>query len=722
MRRDDFRPDIEGLRAVAIGLVLLYHTGAPWAGSGFMGVDVFFVLSGFLITTVLLGEIERTGRISLPNFWARRARRLLPAAMLALVFAAAVTWTLLPITQRQTFGGDVVAAAGYVVNWELLARSVDYLAEDVGSSPVQHYWSLAVEEQFYVLWPILLAAVLWWTSRDAQLRERAILVAAGTVVGVSFAISVVSTAASPAASYFSTFSRLWEIGIGVVVAVLATRLRRLPVPLLRAAGWAGLALLIVGVLTLTTQTPWPGFAALLPTLGAAGLIVAGLAPGGLLQRALGVRPMVFVGGISYSLYLWHWPMLVGARAAWGDIGLLGSGIVAAASVIPAWLSRRFVEDPIRYSAPMRRPRIALPVGAVCSIVAALAGVLTINSIGPVEAAFVPPVASAPPGAAAGGSPASNAAASALPNGSPAPTSATPHLGAAALLDPTSTIDWGTINSVDRITPNPFTATDDVPQAVTDGCQEPADSNNFHVCTYGIRDASRVLLLAGDSKAVQWAPAFDAVARAAGWRLEIVGKSACTFTDALLVYQGANYDGCTRWNSELKQWLLANPPTVLVVNGGATSGIFQGSALTSDGLAAGYAHLWTDLSEAGIHPIVLLDNAGPPAPVYECVAEHPTALSTCAFDFASAAAGSGAVAQAAAAAEVGLPVMDLRSWICPHLTVCPAVIGDVLVYRQGSHLTATYITTLAPMLSDALWTATGGQLGQQLPAAGSSSSP
>ncbi|MET0928506.1 MAG: acyltransferase, partial [Aeromicrobium sp.] len=153
------RLDIEGMRTIAVGSVLVAHAGVASMAGGFVGVDVFFVLSGFLITGLLAREVSRTGRVSLGNFWARRMKRLLPASATVLVFCALITYFYLPITQRKDFGGDIVSAALYVVNWRLADRGVDYLAEDIGQSPVQHYWSLAVEEQFYVVWPILMLVI-----------------------------------------------------------------------------------------------------------------------------------------------------------------------------------------------------------------------------------------------------------------------------------------------------------------------------------------------------------------------------------------------------------------------------------------------------------------------------------------------------------------------------------------------------------------------------------
>ena len=207
-----FRPDIEGLRAIAIILVLLYHAGVGKVSGGFIGVDVFFVVSGFLITGLLLRELEQTGRVSLRRFYARRVRRLLPAATLVLVVTAVLAWRLGPVVDREVFGGDISAAALYVLNWRLADRSVDYLAEGSGISPVMHYWSLSVEEQFYLIWPLLLIAVGLLARRyPGHLRA---LLAGGLllIVGPSFLWSLVDTADSPATAFFVTTTRLWELG------------------------------------------------------------------------------------------------------------------------------------------------------------------------------------------------------------------------------------------------------------------------------------------------------------------------------------------------------------------------------------------------------------------------------------------------------------------------------------------------------------------------------
>ena len=370
-----FRRDIEGLRAVAIGLVLVYHAGITFVPGGFVGVDVFFVISGFLITGILVRELESTGRISLARFWARRARRLLPATGLVLVATTIGVWLLVPTTSWRTFGGDVVGAAFYVVNWVFAGRSVDYLAEGVSPSPVTHFWSLAVEEQFYVVWPLLLCLVaLVMRLRRSRSVRGTMLLALGVIAVPSFLWSVWLTSSGDPAAFFVTTTRLWELALGAGVALGSRLWPRLPVRVAHALGWAGLLAVLAAALAFGSQTPWPGSAALVPTLGTAALIVAGFRPGGP-ATLLSARPMVWIGGLSYSVYLWHWPVLVLAAAVIGDFGQKIGLVLVAASFVPAWLGHHLVENPLRFHpALVRSNALSLTLGLNFTLVGGLAGI------------------------------------------------------------------------------------------------------------------------------------------------------------------------------------------------------------------------------------------------------------------------------------------------------------------------------------------------------------
>ena len=377
-----FRADVEGLRAVAVGLVLLYHAGVPFVPAGFVGVDVFFVISGFLITGLLVSELRRTGRISLPGFYARRAKRLLPAAGIVLAATTVGTLLFLPQTRWSSVGGDIVSSALYFVNWRLAGRSVDYLAEDASASPVQHFWSLAVEEQYYLVWPILLLLMSWWALRrrgNGAAVGRSLWIGLAAVGLPSLAWSVYWTQHEQASAFFVTTTRMWELAIGAGVALAAVRLASMPRPVALVLGWAGLAAIATSALIYSTSSAWPGYAALLPVLGAAAVIAAGAAAGPAGPVALlGTGLFRWFGGLSYSLYLWHWPMIVFAAAYFGELRVWQGAVVAALSVVPAWLTFKLVENPIRYSRPISRsPRLALALGACLTLVGVAGGLVPV---------------------------------------------------------------------------------------------------------------------------------------------------------------------------------------------------------------------------------------------------------------------------------------------------------------------------------------------------------
>src|SRR5829696_7227833 len=367
-----FRGDVEGLRAVAVLAVLLYHAQAPAGGGGFVGVDVFFVLSGFLITGLLWRELSETGRLSFGSFYARRARRLLPAAVLVLSVTAVVSALVLPPLSARAATDDAAAAALYVANYRFAVQGTDYLAGDTGPSPLQHYWSLGVEEQFYLVWPLLLLlGSLAWRRRGGPSRATAGGLLAG-LGSASFGLSLWWTDVAPPWAFFSLPSRAWELAVGGLVALALPWLRRMPGPVAAVLGWVGLSAVVWSVVRLADTTAFPGVAALAPVAGTAAVVAAGCAdprfgPGLMLERA----PFLLIGRISYSWYLWHWPVLVLAPAAAGRALGLGERLaLAAVSGVLALLTLRLVEDPVRFSPRLRsRSRRGLAVGAALTAAA-----------------------------------------------------------------------------------------------------------------------------------------------------------------------------------------------------------------------------------------------------------------------------------------------------------------------------------------------------------------
>ncbi|MEE6263570.1 acyltransferase family protein [Plantactinospora sonchi] len=692
--RTGFRADIEGMRALAVGLVLLFHAGPVLVPGGFVGVDVFFVISGFLITGLLVAELEATGRISLLDFYARRAKRLLPAAGVVLAASLVLTYLLLPRIRWADTGWDVVASGLYVMNWRLAGQAVDYLAEDQAPSILQHFWSLAVEEQFYLVWPLLLFGVALWAHRRGRtgLPRGRLLLCLALVALPSLAWSIRLTDDEPGRAYFVSTTRMWELAVGGGLAILGPYLGRLPRSVAVGLGWAGLAAVLVAATTFESGTRFPGHAALLPTLGAAAIIAAGAAAGRAGPVALlGRRPLRVIGALSYSLYLWHWPLLVAARAHFGELGPAAGLAVVLVAVVPAVLTHRYVENPVRRARGLRlRPARAIRLGAVCTGVPVLAGLLFPYA--------VPSVPAPPP----------NSALTRLAETADAPGAllTPPAPGAAVLGDlPRDNPAGAPVDRVDAVTPDPLAARDDTPTVYAEGCHLDARKSTVRSCVYGVRDADFTVAVAGDSHAAQWVPALQALALSRGWRLVTYTKSGCPFVDLPVELDGQHYRSCTEWNTTLRATLTGpQRPDLLVTSGwlyqpwrddGPVAGP-EGVAALADGLH----RTWAGMVAAGVPTVVLRDTPHPDLDVAECVSAHPERLTRCAVPRSAALTGSGVVQERAVAGLADVPLIDLNDAICP-TDRCAPVIGGVLVYRDADHLTATYALSLAPRLGAAL---------------------
>lgn len=669
------RRDIEGLRAVAILLVVVFHAFPGVLPGGFTGVDVFFVISGFLITTQLAREATSTGGLRLARFWSRRAKRLLPATAVVLVVCSIITATTLAVTQRADFAGDIIASGLYLVNWRLAWRSVDYAAEDIAASPVQHFWSLAVEEQFYIVWPLLIGLVLLLPARRALDRQVRMAVGIGLVSLASFAYSIVRTSTSQADAFFLTTTRLWELGIGALGALgvpLALRLSARTRSVLAVTGLAALA--VVAALA-RDNVEWPGWRAAVPCLATLALLWAGTraadaaAPGVL--GLLSTRPMVWVGGLSYSWYLWHWPVLVGARAAFPGLSPLATGLVAAGSLLPAYLTHRFVENPIRYAPPLSRsPSTALGVGLVCTVVSVASGIV------------------------AGGSP--------IPASPPPSTHSTPTAASQ------QGRDWAAVlatHTYPAISPDPSVADDDLPASYAGDCRQDVQGVDPPECVAGDASATTVVAMVGDSFMEQWEPALDVIGAREGIKFVGYFKSSCPWTLAPLnpgFDRTKLYPQCADWSRRVADLLVKRKVSAVLTSGWTSLALSDAkdpaSSQQQQPMTAGVLPLWKQVSEHGI-PVAVLgrnpDGATEYVSIPECVARHREDVTRCSFtpDRTTSAWQRATVQQAGE----GVSYLDVSDWVCAP-DACPAVIDGVLVYRQTTHLTATFVTTLA----DPLW--------------------
>jgi peptidoglycan/LPS O-acetylase OafA/YrhL len=358
-----FRADIQGLRAIAVATVFLYHLWPESMTGGYVGVDVFFVVSGFLITNILKREMLASGRLSLPNFYIRRARRLLPAAAVVIIASGILTLSLFPVTRWNNLAGEMSASALYVQNIYLYFQSVDYLRQDLPPSLLRHYWSLSVEEQFYFIWPILMVLFAGVARRNRRAGEWALFAACSAVFVLSALSSAFMTADNPSGGYFLPQNRLFELALGGMLS-LAFPYVTLRSWFARLLGWSGLGGILAAAFLFNHETVFPGTAALLPTLATALILLAGKnqehtdwrSVGGI----LGLKPLTYLGDISYSLYLWHWPLVLSAFEIWGeDLNLTQGLMVIALSVALSHLTKYHVEDRWRYAHPESRGWLAL---------------------------------------------------------------------------------------------------------------------------------------------------------------------------------------------------------------------------------------------------------------------------------------------------------------------------------------------------------------------------
>ena len=724
--RDGFRPDLEGLRAVAVVLVLLYHAAVPGFAGGYVGVDVFFVLSGFLITGLLLREVRRTGTISLPTFYARRARRLLPASALVLLVTIVASAFMLPPLRVPDVAGDTASAALYVSNMRFAFQATDYLQAELAPSPVLHFWSLSVEEQFYLFWP----AIVLLVARGRADPGRRIGIAAGAIAIVSFGMSLWLTQANQPWAFFSLPTRAWELGLGAFLAIGATQLARIPERPGAVLAWVGLAMVALSGVVLSTGTPFPGVAALLPTVGSA-LVIAGgfrqapFAPG----RWLSLAIPRFLGRISYSLYLWHWPVLIlpavalDTKLPWwarGALVLVSIGLAAA--------TQRWVENPLRHgrrigTLPRRNLAMAGALSLVVATVSLGIGATTINALQGSASTDATADEQELDEILAGGaspSPAAPTPTATIPAASPGATpdpaaSATPAVSPPASPDPAATpgppvlppTPGGPVPA--GLRPSIGEARTDYPLPYDDGCHVKQEDTVSGRCTYGDTSSSTTVVLMGDSHALSWFPAVNRLAIERGWRLVNLTKSACASADVSQWNTNFKrvYTECDQWRENTYRRIEAEQPAlVLIANSRMFRAVGPDGTTVLDGAARteawqqGMANTLARITPAASAVVLIGDTPRSMFDVPVCLSAHPDDTLACATPFEKSVSLAWLAEEEAAAAAGGAGFVDPTPWVCP-TGPCPAVIGNFMVLRDEHHLTTPFSGALWRRLGDAL---------------------
>jgi peptidoglycan/LPS O-acetylase OafA/YrhL len=666
-----FRADIQGLRAVAVLLVVLYHAGVPGITGGYVGVDVFFVISGFLITGHIVREISSTGRLALGAFYARRIRRLLPAAAVVVVVTLLVARFWGPALALRSTAWDAIWTAGYAVNVHLANQGVDYLAASETASPLQHFWSLAVEEQFYLAWPLLVLAGIAVARRTGRWLTAALVV---LVVLGSLLLSVSLTASSAPTAYFSALTRAWEFGVGALVALAVTRLSAVPTWLRAPATWIGLALVIASALRYDDATPFPGIAALAPVLGTA-LVIAGGCGGSSRRSAdlvLDHRPVQWIGRVSYGWYLWHWPVLLLAPAVLGlELSWVRNLEMCVIALWFAGLTYVAVERPALRTSLRTGPwlrRGALLSGAS----AAAAGAVLLTA----------------PAIAGNGAPAAPLVL----------TSSNPATLAKALVTAA-----GNPAVPGNLTPELQSARRDV--AVTEsGCHLGFLQVDQGACEYGDPQGTRTVVLFGDSHAQQWMGALDSEAKDQHWKVVSLTKAACPVADVTLVNPTLkrDYTECTTWRERTVERIAELKPDLVLVS---QSDSVPGRRVSNETWAEQTVVTLERLRQAGSRVQLIRDTPYPSGDVPTCVAANLADVRACQVTRDDAYHGSALYTDrhrqvGAAAKTAGFPMIEPLPWLCSP-SACPVIVGNELVYRDDSHLSNTFSTTLAPMLAPSL---------------------
>jgi peptidoglycan/LPS O-acetylase OafA/YrhL len=679
---------------------------------GFIGVDVFFVISGFLITGLLMRERDRTGRISVRHFYSRRLRRIFPAVLATIAVTMVASAALLAPMAMPDIAQDGAWAAVSMANIRFALESADYFAAS-DASPFRHLWSLGVEEQFYLVWPALLIVVLG----AVRSRLAAAAVIAALTIG-SFGFGLWMTEMFAPWAFYSLPSRIWELSLGGLLAIAGGWIGRVPERMLVPVGWLGVALVAAGLLAIDAATPYPGTAALLPALGTAALIVGGGRPGAvawLLTRSA-VR---FIGRISYSLYLWHWPILIlPALAAGEPLPLelrLALGLLSVAVAAASW---RLIEEPFRRGRLLTtRPRVVARTAVTAAVaVAALSLGLGDYSLQRVSALdgtapskpnqstadlSVADASRGPSGSAGAGSsivsPPPKPIASSKANRPTSKPTLPPRVTQPPAPKQGKTADPWPLPA--DVSPSLAAASSDKERIIKDRCFMSLSGSVPPDCAYGDPNGTFTVALVGDSHAAHWFPAVEAIAANRGWRLLPFIKVSCVFVD-LPIYSPIlkrRYTECEAWRPQVVDRLIEARPDLTIVSSDRWLPTMaeEDSSLTRQGRAM--ARLLSQIPGA---VTILGDTPASRVDVPVCLSQHPDDITNCATSRRYAFGNNHLVREKAAAEASSATVIDMSNLICPG-DPCQAVVGNIIVMRDDHHLTATFAASLAGALEAAL---------------------
>ncbi|WP_171046694.1 acyltransferase family protein [Pseudarthrobacter sp. NamE5] len=691
------RKDIQGLRAIAVGVVVLDHL-LKWPSGGYIGVDIFFVISGFLITGILIREHERTGRLSFVDFYRRRLRRIMPVAVLVLVAATAAVSLIQGIGRAKAILVDSTYSLLFAANWHFAAAGTDYMQAHGPVSPVQHYWSLAVEEQFYILWPVLVVLVLGVAvKRFGWHKRRGMQVLRASMVGLtvaSFIYACWQSSAEPTWAYFSTFSRAWELGVGALLAVFAVRLSEIPEAVRAGLAWLGVAGVAVALFALNPQSVFPAPWGALPVVATALVIAAGTGGSGShTPQLLSAWPMQYVGKISYSLYLWHFPTIIISQSIFPQpqrtlVVLVQLVVMVTLSVA----SFHLVEDPIRKSRWLEDGSPRKTVGGAAPKSRSLGWPkIVLVGVGPAVVALVVSTVVA------------GVSARLEADIQTAPLDVDPAARASQIKSSLGYEEWPTLApAVDNLGPDAW-----VPEWVLDRCHDVWEEDVAR-CSYGDPEASKTAVLVGDSIAISYMPGIRAALEGDGWKITSLTLQQCPAVDVPVLKDrssgGGEYIECERHHAWVKDYVSkANPDVLIMSSVQETTQRLANQATGDDAIndwASATARTITQYASVA-KKVVLL---GPP-PGGTNLQLCATALST-PKDCITTRSIEYDKTQAAVFAAVpddlpNVSVIDTSSWFCGDDNRCPSFVNNTIMFADGGHLTGAYSKKLGPILRSVL---------------------
>lgn len=668
---------LEGLRAVAVVLVLLYHADLGVRG-GYIGVDVFFVISGYLITSILIKERRTTGRISVRSFYARRARRLIPASGLVTLCTMGAGWFVLDPIAKRELGTDSLWASLFAANIRLARIGAEYLTTVDTPSALEHYWSLAVEEQFYLLWPLLLA-VAWRMLRN---NRRAVTITLSVIAAVSLLACVRLTAHDPVWAYFAPWTRGWELAVGGLLAAITTHGRqRIPRPFVaNSFGISGIVVIIGCAFLYDESTAFPGWAALAPVVGTIAVIAA-ITSHTPVNSILGTRAMTWIGERSYSLYLWHWPILTLAAVHFNGLSAPQRALALLMAVALAAATFALVENPVRHSPSLvRSANVSLFVGATMTVTVAGAAFVMSRYDSRPNTGYTAPTSSS----------------------APAPTTS-PGVDIDIDIDSLIKTEESRLASInaaalpvrlvpDNLRPTPEQAAKADVAGADIGCLGDFRDVESPECAIGDTSSTQQIVLFGDSHAAHWLPALRAAATENKWRLVVLTKRACPSTGEIVRRTPTTaYPECNTWRENSLRRIERERPALVVMSNWRYKQSSPSYQVALDPVVA-------RITASGVKVMILADTPTMGFGVPQCVADNPRTVDRCAVAVANTLNGMRRTTEQKVLTTHGGIWVDTTPWICDMTSGrCPAVIGDVLVYRDRDHLTEIMSETLSTVV-------------------------